>query len=89
MPKGSILKNITGLARLGSGRNFLLPILLLFAAGGCGSEEERQPTPAEVQAYMKKIDRAEAEAKAKAVQASRAKEKAVEERHLERVPAQD
>jgi hypothetical protein len=89
VPKGSILKYMTGHARLGSGRYFLLPIFLLFAIGGCGREEERQPTAAEVQAYTKKIDRAEAEAKAKAIRASRAKEKAVEQKHLERVPAQN
>lgn len=64
-------------------------MLLLAGLGACGDEAERQPTAAEVLRYTNEIDRAEAEAKAKAVQASRAKEKAVDEKHLARVPAKN
>jgi membrane protein involved in colicin uptake len=67
---------------------YVASILLLTGLHGCG-EQERQPSAAEVRRYTDAIDRAEAEAKAKAVRESRAKEEAVSEAHLERVPRQD
>lgn len=67
-----------------------LGIAALFAAlSGCSDPEEKQPSPGEVQRYTAKIDRAEAEATAKAVQASRAEEEARHQNHLAQVPAQD
>ena len=66
-----------------------LPALLLLALCACGSDEDRQPTAAEVRQYTARIDRAEAEAKAAAVRESRAEEKSRADQHQARVPAQD
>lgn len=62
---------------------------LIAGLSGCSDPEERQPSAAEVQRYTAKIERADAEAKAKAIRASRAQEQAQDENHLARVPAQD
>ena len=66
-----------------------LPVLLFAGVGGCGDEAEREPTAAEVRRFTDQIDRAEAEAKAKAVRTSRAKEDQREKEHQARVPAQN
>ena len=70
-------------SRLFSG--LLLPLCL--AAGCAQREEDRQPTAAEVKEYTARIDRAEADAKAKAIRESRAKEDATDRLARARVPA--
>ncbi len=62
---------------------------MLAVLPGCSDPEERQPSAEEVQRYTAKIDRAEVEARAKAVEASRAEERERDENHLAQVPSQD
>jgi len=51
------------------------PLLLMLALGACGGKpEDRQPEPGEVERFTAKIERDEAQAKAKAIQDSRARE---------------
>lgn len=73
----------------GDGGRLLAVAALLAVLPGCSDPEERQPSAAEVQRYTAKIDRAEAQARAKAVEASRAEERSRDENHLAQVPAQD
>lgn len=51
-----------------------VPILLLGGLCACGSPEDREPEPGEVERYTAKIDRDEAAAKAKLVGQTRARE---------------
>ena len=71
-------------------RTFSALLLPLCLAGACAErEEDRQPSAAEVREYIARVDRAEAEAKAKAIQDSRAKEEATDRLARARVPARN
>ena len=69
----------------------ILPLLAAFSliTGCSGKEEDRQPSAAEIREYTARIDRAEAEAKAKAIRESRAVEEARDRQARARVPAQN
>ena len=69
----------------------LVAAILVAALCGCGEgeTEERKPSAAEVRAYIAKIERDEAAHKAKAIRASRAKEKAKAKEHSARLRAED
>jgi hypothetical protein len=65
-------------------------IPLLCGLSGCGGgDDDRQPSAEEVQRYTTQIDRAEAAAKAKAVQESQAKEAVRDEAARANVPARN
>ena len=66
-------------------KGFLVPLLIFAALSSCGYKEERQPSSAELENFIAEVNQAEAVAKAEAVQSSRAKERAVEQAHKERL----
>jgi hypothetical protein len=66
-----------------------LPILALAALGACEAKEEKQPSAAELENFIAEVNRADTVARDEAVQASRAKEEAVEQAHKERLEALD
>jgi len=53
--------------------------MLLCLLCACGSREDRQPEPGEVERYTAKIEREEAAARAAAIRESRAKEQVRDE----------
>ena len=67
------------------------PFVALFLLCGCGagSDEDRQPTAAEVKAYTEKMERDEARARAVAIRDSRAKEEARDQEHQANMSTQD
>ncbi|MBA3678478.1 MAG: hypothetical protein H0W74_13940 [Sphingosinicella sp.] len=67
---------------------FIMGIALLSGCGGA-NDADPQPTPAEVKAYLAKVDHEQARARAKAIRESRAKEEKVKQEHLREVPARN
>lgn len=76
------------LSPLKRGTASVLAGMMFVAAAGCAAEEE-PPPPAEVQRFLKELDRAQAREKADAITVSREKAAVRDAEARARVPAQN